>query len=137
MNKEKIAIIGSGISGISASLLLSKTSTNVQLIQSTSASCLFFNITTCDQYMAIVIPGRMFKEIYQEHKLDPTNLSRTIEDSGTVTSVLIPWNSGGATQSAVLGVSTFTYLPYCFFNIISPIMTIIYAYIGIKIKKLK
>ena len=78
----------------------------------------------------------MFADSYKEKQLAPENLSRTLEDSGTVTSVLIPWNSCGATQSAVLGISTLIYLPYCFFNIISPIMTIIYAYIGIKIKKL-
>jgi NhaC family Na+:H+ antiporter len=79
----------------------------------------------------------MFADTYKEKGLAPENLSRTLEDSGTVTSVLIPWNSCGATQAAILGVATFTYLPYCFFNIISPFMTITYAYIGIKIKKLK
>lgn len=107
------------------------------LVATTAGTCIFFNITTSDQYLSIVVPGRMFANSYKDKKLASENLSRTLEDSGTVTSVLIPWNSCGATQSAVLGVSTFTYLPYCFFNIISPIMTIIYAYIGIKIKKLK
>ena len=72
---------------------------------------------------------------YKEKKLAAENLSRTIEDSGTVTSVLIPWNSCGATQSAVLGIATFTYLPYCFFNIISPFMTLLFAYFNIRIKK--
>ena len=65
------------------------------------------------------------------------NLSRTLEDSGTVTSVLIPWNTCGAYQSGVLGISTLSYLPFCFFNIVSPFMTIIFAYAGIKIAKLK
>ena len=78
----------------------------------------------------------MFADTYKEKGLSPENLSRTLEDSGTVTSVLVPWNTCGATQSAVLGVTTFTYLPYCFFNIISPLMTIAFAYLGIKIKKL-
>ena len=98
---------------------------------------MFFNITTSDQYMSIVVPGRMFANTYKEKELAPENLSRTLEDSGTVTSVLIPWNSCGATQSAVLGVTTLTYLPFCFFNLISPLMTIGYAYFGIKTKKLK
>ncbi len=107
------------------------------LIATTASTCLFINITTSDQYMSIVVPGRMFADTYKEKGLAPENLSRTLEDSGTVTSVLIPWNSCGATQAAILGVATFTYLPYCFFNIISPFMTITYAYLGIKIKKIK
>ena len=107
------------------------------LIATTASTCLFINITTSDQYMSIVVPGRMFADTYKEKGLAPENLSRTLEDSGTVTSVLIPWNSCGATQAAILGVATFTYLPYCFFNIISPFMTILYAYLGIKIKKIK
>jgi NhaC family Na+:H+ antiporter len=106
------------------------------LIATTASTCIFFNITTSDQYMSIVVPGRMFADTYKEKGLAPENLSRTLEDSGTVTSVLIPWNSCGATQSAVLGVATFAYLPFCFFNLISPLMTIAYGYFGIKIKKL-
>jgi NhaC family Na+:H+ antiporter len=77
----------------------------------------------------------MFSDSYNDRKLSSLNLSRTIEDSGTVTSVLIPWNTCGAAQSAVLGVATLTYLPFCFFNLISPIMTIAYGYLNIKIKK--
>jgi len=107
------------------------------LVATTVVTCLFFNITASDQYLSIVVPGRMFRNAYKEKGLAPVNLSRTLEDSGTVTSVLIPWNTCGATQSAVLGVATFIYLPYCFFNIISPLMTIIYAYLGIKIEKIK
>ncbi|MFT4903317.1 MAG: NhaC family Na+:H+ antiporter, partial [Thalassomonas sp.] len=106
------------------------------LIATTASTCIFFNITTSDQYMSIVVPGRMFADTYKEKGLAPENLSRTLEDSGTVTSVLIPWNSCGATQSAVLGVATLSYLPFCFFNLISPLMTIAYGYFGIKIKKL-
>ena len=106
------------------------------LILTTAGTCVFFNITASDQYLSIVVPGRMFADTYKEKGLAPENLSRTLEDSGTVTSVLVPWNTCGATQSAVLGVATFAYLPYCFFNIISPFMTIAYGYLGIKIKKL-
>ena len=105
------------------------------LITTTASTCIFFNITTSDQYMSIVVPGRMFAKSYKEKGLAAENLSRTLEDSGTVTSVLIPWNSCGATQSAVLGVATLTYLPFCFFNLISPLMTIAYAYLNVKIKK--
>ena len=107
------------------------------LIASTASTCIFFNLTTSDQYMSIVVPGRMFANTYKDKELAPENLSRTLEDSGTVTSVLIPWNSCGATQSAVLGVATFAYLPFCFFNIISPLMTIAYGYFGFRIKKLR
>ena len=86
--------------------------------------------------MAIVVPGRMYADTYREKGLAPENLSRTLEDSGTVTSVLIPWNTCGAYHASGLGVSTGTYLPYCFFNIISPFMTILVGYTGYKIKKL-
>ena len=94
------------------------------LIATTSSTCIFFNLTTSDQYLSIVVPGRMFTESFKEKGLASENLSRTIEDSGTVTSVLIPWNTCGAAQSAVLGVATIAYLPFCFFNLISPLMTI-------------
>ena len=110
--------------------------TNGNLVATTAGTCIFFNLTASDQYLSIVVPGRMFAESYKEKGLAPENLSRTLEDSGTVTSVLIPWNTCGATQSAVLGVATFTFLPYCFFNLISPMMTIAYAYFGIKVKKI-
>jgi len=106
------------------------------LVASTAATCITFNVTASDQYIAIVVPGRMFASTYRERGLAPENLSRTLEDSGTVTSVLIPWNTCGAYQSGVLGVATLSYLPYCFFNIISPIMTITFAYLNIKIRKL-
>ena len=107
------------------------------LIATTVGTCVFFNITASDQYLSIVVPGRMFTDTYKAKGLAPENLSRTLEDSGTVTSVLVPWNTCGATQSAILGVATFAYLPFCFFNLISPLMTIAYGYFGIKIKKLK
>jgi len=106
------------------------------LVASTAITCGFFNVTASDQYIAIVVPGRMFAPTYKDRGLAPENLSRTLEDSGTVTSVLVPWNTCGAYQSTVLGVGTYAYLPYAFFNILSPIMTITFAYLGIKIKKL-
>ena len=107
------------------------------LVASTAVTCGFINVTASDQYIAIVVPGRMFADTYKERGLAPENLSRTLEDSGTVTSVLVPWNTCGAYQAGVLGVATFTYLPFAFFNLISPLMTIFFAYAGIKIKKLK
>ena len=107
------------------------------VIATTACTCLFFNITASDQYLSIVVTGRMYVDTFKDKGLAPENLSRTLEDSGTVTSVLVPWNTCGATQSAVLGVATMTYLPFCFFNIISPLMTILYGYLGFKIKKIK
>ncbi|MGK7394959.1 MAG: Na+/H+ antiporter NhaC [Candidatus Cyclobacteriaceae bacterium M3_2C_046] len=105
------------------------------LISATAGTCIFFNLTASDQYLAIVVPGRMFAKTYKDRNLMPENLSRTLEDSGTVTSVLVPWNTCGATQAAVLNVATMTYLPYCFFNIISPFMTILFGLLGIRIRK--
>ncbi len=109
--------------------------TTASLVASVVASCLFFNITASDQYISIVVPGRMFAKTFRKRGYKPELLSRTLEDSGTVTSVLIPWNTCGATQAAVLGVSTFSYAPYAFFNIISPFMSIIIAIIGYKIRR--
>jgi len=116
--------------------LLSLAKSVFGLFASTVASCLALNITASDQYLAIVVPGKMFKNAYKEKGLAPENLSRTLEDSGTVTSVLVPWNTCGAYQSNVLGVDVMTYAPYAFFNIISPFMTLAFAAFGIKIKML-
>ncbi len=106
------------------------------LITSTVATCIFFNTTASDQYLAIVVPGRMFRKVFEEKGLKPEVLSRTLEDSATMTSVLVPWNTCGATQSRVLGVDTMAYLPYTFFNIISPLMTILFAYLNFKIRRI-
>ena len=119
-----------------ADLILKKVNSTGSLVTSTAGSCIFFNLTASDQYMSIVVPGRMFSAIYKNKNLAPENLSRTLEDSGTVTSVLVPWNTCGAYHASVLNVATLTYLPYCFFSLISPIMTILVAYFRIKIKKL-
>jgi NhaC family Na+:H+ antiporter len=105
------------------------------LVASTATTCLFFNVTASDQYMAIAVPGRMFSDTYKNRGLKPEVLSRTLEDSGTVTSVLVPWNTCGATQAGVLGIATAVYAPYCFFNILSPFMTIALAYLNIKIRR--
>ena len=109
--------------------------TTGSLVATTVGTCLFFNITASDQYIAIVVPGRMFAKTYKDRGLKPEVLSRTLEDSGTVTSVLIPWNTCGAAQSAVLGVPVLTYLPYAFFNIISPFMSVFMASFNIKIRR--
>lgn len=119
-----------------AQTIISFVKSTGSLVGSTVGTCIFFNITASDQYLAIVVPGRMYADIYKKKGLAPQNLSRSLEDSGTVTSVLIPWNTCGAYHSSVLGVSTLVYGPFAFFNIISPFMSIIYAYAGIKIKRL-
>ncbi len=106
------------------------------LVTSTALTCILVNITASDQYLAIVVPGQMFADTYKKMGFEPRLLSRTLEDSGTVTSVLVPWNTGGATQSRVLGVPTLQYLPYSFFNYLSPITTIVFAYLKIDIKRL-
>lgn len=121
------------LKSISNALLKWATST-FQLFASTVASCLAINLTASDQYLSIVIPGKMFAKAYKDRDLAPENLSRTLEDSGTVTSVLIPWNTCGAYQSGVLGVSVGDYFIYAIFNWVSPIMTLIYAAFSIKIK---
>ena len=118
------------------SIILNKIKSTGSLISSTAGTCIFFNLTASDQYISIVVPGKMYSSIYKEKGLAPENLSRTLEDSGTVTSVLVPWNTCGAYHASVLNVATLTYLPYCFFSLISPIMTILFAYLRIKIKKL-
>lgn len=108
-----------------------------QLFASTVATCLAINLTASDQYLAIVIPGKMFSKAYKDRKLAPENLSRTLEDSGTVTSALIPWNTCGAYQSSVLNVGVGEYFIYAIFNWISPFMTLLYAAFKIKIRQLK
>lgn len=105
----------------------------VSLVASTVCSGLMLNLAVADQYICILLTGNMFKKIYDRQGFEHRLLSRTTEDSVTVTSVLVPWNTCGMTQSTVLGVSTFTYLPYCFFNLISPLMSIFVATIGYKI----
>ncbi|GIV36938.1 MAG: hypothetical protein KatS3mg032_1317 [Cyclobacteriaceae bacterium] len=105
------------------------------LVASTAATCVFFNVTASDQYMAIAVPGRMYADTYRQRGLKPEVLSRTLEDSGTVTSVLVPWNTCGATQAGVLGVATAAYAPYTFFCLLSPFMTMLFAFFNIRIHR--
>lgn len=106
------------------------------LVATTVVSAIFVNVTASDQYLSIVVPGRMFAPVYRQRGLDPKLLSRSLEDAGTVTSPLVPWNTCGAYQSSVLGVATLTYLPFCFFNLISPCMSILQAALGWRIARI-
>ena len=110
--------------------------TTFGLFASTVVSCLALNVTASDQYLAIVIPGKMYAKAFKDKGLAPENLSRTLEDSGTVTSVLVPWNTCGAYHSGVLGVDTLHYAGYAIFNWVSPFMTLLFAAFRIKIKQL-
>ena len=134
-------VFGGVMDGIGALATISKTllklfKSTFGLFASTVASCLALNITASDQYLAIVVPGKMYKKAYEEKGLAPENLSRTLEDSGTVTSVLVPWNTCGAYQSGVLGVSVADYFVYAIFNWLSPFTTLIFAALKIKIRQL-
>ena len=122
------------LSRISAALL-SVGSSIFSLFASTVASCLTINLTASDQYLSIVVPGKMFSKAFEEKNLAPENLSRTLEDSGTVTSVLVPWNTCGAYQSSVLGVGVGEFFVYAVFNYVSPFMTLIFAALKMKIKQ--
>lgn len=117
--------------------LLSCAESTFQLFASTVVSCLAINVTASDQYLSLVVAGKMFQQAYKDRNLAPENLSRTLEDSGTVTSVLVPWNTCGAYQSGVLGVSVAEYFIYAIFNWISPFTTLLIAAMGYKIKQLK
>jgi NhaC family Na+:H+ antiporter len=103
------------------------------LIATTIATCIGANIITSDQYISIVLPGRMYKAEYENRNLDAKNLSRTLEDAGTITSPLVPWNTCGAYMSGALGVATFAYLPYCYFNLMCPVIGAIYGFLNFKI----
>ncbi|MFT5452076.1 MAG: NhaC family Na+:H+ antiporter [Enterobacterales bacterium] len=113
--------------------ILSMVHSTGSLIAATVATCIGTNIIASDQYIAIVIPGRMYKLEYQKRGLDPKNLSRVLEDSATITSPLIPWNTCGVFMAGTLGVGTLAYLPFCFFNLINPVISVIYGYTGFKL----
>ena len=115
--------------------ILSGVQSTFSLVARSVGTCIAFNVLASDQYLAIIVPGNMLKDAYADRGLAPENLSRTLEDSGTVTSVLIPWNTCGVAQRGILGISTWTYLPYCIFNWISPIMTLTVAALGFKIRQ--
>ncbi|MDC0598419.1 Na+/H+ antiporter NhaC [Gammaproteobacteria bacterium] len=117
--------------------ILSRAKSTSAMITSTILTCIGTNIITGDQYIAIVLPGRMYKAAFHNKGLAPVNLSRAIEDSATVTSPLVPWNTCGAFMAASLGVATFAYLPFCFFNLIMPVISIFYGVINFKILPLE
>ena len=119
-----------GITRLFIHLIKGRTS----LVGCTAATGLMLNVAIADQYLCILLTGNMFKDVFDREGYERRLLSRTTEDSVTVTSVLVPWNTCGMTQSTVLGVSTFAYLPYCFFNLLSPVMSVVVAAIGYKIK---
>ena len=126
---------GSGMLTAISQLFIRMARRTVSVVASSVCSGIFFNLTTGDQYISIILTGKLFSNLYDNRGLERRLLSRSVEDSATVTSVLIPWNSCGMAQSTVLGVATLTYLPYCIFNIISPMMSIFMAAIGYKIIK--
>lgn len=129
------AMTASGMLGSITSVFVRFMKGKVSVVASTVCSGLFLNLTTADQYISIILTGNMFRNIYEKKGYENRLLSRTTEDAVTVTSPLIPWNTCGMTQATILNVSTLTYLPYCFFNIISPLMSILVAAIGYKIVK--
>lgn len=131
------AMTASGMLGSITSVLVRFMKSTVTVVSSTVFSGILLNLTTADQYISIVLTGNMFRDIYKKKGYESRLLSRTTEDAVTVTSVLVPWNSCGMTQSTVLNVSTLTYLPYCFFNLFSPLISIIIAATGYKIFKNK
>ncbi|MAV81615.1 MAG: sodium:proton antiporter [Flavobacteriales bacterium] len=120
-----------------SAFLLNLSQSTFSVFASTVSSCLAINLTASDQYLSIVIPGKMFSQAYKDKGLAPENLSRTLEDAGTVTSVLIPWNTCGAYQSGILGVGVFDYFIYAIFNWLSPFTTLLVAAINFKIKGLE
>ena len=129
------AMAASGMLASITSVFMRFMKRTVGIVASTVGSGIFLNIATADQYISIILTGNMFSNIYKRKGYEGKLLSRTIEDAVTVTSPLIPWNTCGMTQATILGVATFTYLPYCFFNLISPLMSILVAALGYKIKR--
>ena len=128
------SMVASGMIGSLTQVIVRFVRNRVSLVSSTVGTGIFLNITTGDQFISIVLNADVYKEVYRQQGYESRLLSRSCEDSATVTSVLIPWNTCGMTQSTVLGVPTLTYLPYCFFNLISPLMSIFIAAIGWRIR---
>ena len=131
------ALIGTGMLSVITEAFTRRLDSTRSIVGATVASGLLLNSCTADQYLSIIIGGNIYRKIYNRNQLESKLLSRSLEDSVSVTSVLIPWNSCGITQSTVLGVSTLTYLPFCFFNFLSPVMTIIMAWTGYKVRRMK
>ena len=126
-----------GMLTVLAKAILKRVKRTGSLVTTTILSCIGMNAIASDQYMAIVIPGRMYKNAFDAHKLHPKNLSRCLEDSGTLTSPLIPWNTCGAFMHATLGVYPLLYLPYAFLNLLNPVVSIFYGYTGITMEKVE
>ena len=129
------AMVASGMIGSITGVIVRWVRNRVALVSSTVGTGFFLNLTTGDQFISIVLTADMFRDVYDKEGYEARLLSRTTEDAATVTSVLVPWNTCGMTQATVLGVPTLTYLPYCFFNLISPLTTIVVAALGWKIKR--
>lgn len=130
-------MVASGMIESITRMIISFVRTRFSLVSSTVGTGIFLNLTTGDQFISIVLTADMFRNVYKKEGYEPRLLSRTCEDAATVTSVLVPWNTCGMTQATVLGVPTLTYLPYCFFNLLSPLTTMVVAAIGWKIKRIK
>ncbi len=126
----------SGMLNAIARKIVTYATTTGSTVVATFFTCIFCNLAAGDQYLSIVIPGRIYKDIYRERGLHPKNLSRCLEDFGTITSPLVPWNTCGAFMTTALGIHPFVYLPYAFLNLINPLVSIIYAYTGITMEKL-
>jgi NhaC family Na+:H+ antiporter len=120
-----------------AATILSGVRGTGSLIGATLATSFSMNVVASDQYIAIVIPGRMFRAEFQRRRLHPKNLSRALEDGGTLTSALVPWNTCGAFMATTLGVATFAYAPFAFFNLINPLVSALYGFTGFTIEKLE
>ena len=129
------AITATGILREMMSIVFRAVRGTVSLVASTALTGIFCNIALADQFLAIILTSSVYKDIYEQRGYESRLLSRTCEDGATVTSVLVPWNTCGLVQSTVLGVATLAYLPYCFFNLLSPVASIVVAATGIGIKK--
>jgi NhaC family Na+:H+ antiporter len=129
------ALVGSGMLQSLTELLTRYIRRRVTMVSATVGTGIFANMITGDQYLSIILTSSLYRRLYEERGYETKLLSRSVEDSATVVSVLIPWNSCGMTQATVLKISTFTYLPYCLFNLISPVMSILIAMIGYKIAR--
>ncbi|GLI55516.1 Na+/H+ antiporter NhaC [Propionigenium maris DSM 9537] len=125
-----------GMLGAVAAVILKRANTTGKLVLSTVLTPMFVNTVAGDQYLSIVVPGRMFKNAYTDRGLHPKNLSRALEDSGTLTSPLIPWNTCGAYMIATLGIAPWIYVPYCFLNLLNPVISVFYGYTGITMEAL-
>ena len=125
-----------GLLQVVAARILQSVRSTGGLITATLGTSVGLNVIASDQYISIVLPGRMFRDAYARRQLDPKNLSRTLEDAGTLTSVLVPWNTCGAFMAQTLGVSTLAYAPFTFFNLVNPLVAMVYAFANIGITKL-